>query len=75
MILLEVTTQNGNTIIANVVNQKIRSISANGNTTDWHDYKELRHGKPGQSLVVEYPDGKIYGTSAVKSVRFTKSEA
>ncbi len=56
MFLLELYTESGAVYVANVVHQKIRRISPEGEKSDWRDYLRLNGGEVGQRLVIQFKD-------------------
>lgn len=69
MILLELTTESGAIYRANVIHQRIRRISPEGEQSEWVDYKELQGGNVGERLVIFYPEGEPTLTTRVVDIR------
>lgn len=76
MIVIEFETERGNTLIVDVVNQRLKAVSIHTKIPDeWVPYLRLENGKVGEILTVVYPDGSEYQTAKIVRMRYEKLQA
>jgi uncharacterized protein (DUF2344 family) len=72
MFLAEFTTKSGKLYTVNVVNRRYKTTKANGEESEWADYKELRNGTVGDNLTILLPEDMFITTTEVVKLQFPK---